>query len=341
MQNSANVRNQNLTSEEQIKNSIKSIKPYLAKLWLNRKKLLWFNLIIAALMLLILFFIVKPYYESLIAILPEYGSKSNNLGDLNDLAVLAGVKVGEGAPTEIYENLIKSESVLAPVIYSKFKTEEFKDSVNLIEYFDIDVNENDHALQSRKKFIEAYRELTESRIVTNIDRNTKILTVQVTMPESKLSAAVANAIAKSLDNYIRTKRKSYASEQRFYIEKRLGQVKDSLSIAENKLKNFREENRIVSQSPALLLQQGRLMRNVEIQQNVYIELTKRLELAKIDEIKETPIVNIKELAQDPVIKAGPKRAVIFIVVMFFSILLSGAYFMFRDDFKKYYSLLRS
>ena len=38
------------------------------------------------------------------------------------------------------------------------------------------------------------------------------------------------------------------------------------------------------------------MRNVEIQQNVYIELTKQLELAKIDEIKDTPVLNIKENA---------------------------------------------
>lgn len=340
MQNSP-AQKQNLTTEEQIKSTIKNVKPYLKKLWFYRKKLLWFNLIAAALLLLILFFIVSPYYESTITILPEYGSKSNNLSELNDLAVLAGVKAGEGAPTEIYENLINSESVLGPVIYSKYKTEDFNDSVNLIKYFDIDVNENNPNIRSRKMFIKAYKELTENRIITNVDRKTKILSVQVTMPESRLSAAVANKIAKSLDDYIKTKRKSYASEQRFYIEKRLSQVKDSLIIAENKLKNFREENRIVSQSPALLLQQGRLTRNVEIQQNVYLELTKRLELAKIDEIKETPIVNIKELAQDPVIKAGPKRAVIFIVIMFFSILFSFLYFLFRDDLKKYYTLLLS
>ena len=159
------------------------------------------------------------------------------------------------------------------------------------------------------------------------------------MPESDLSALVANNIVKSLDNYIRTQRKSYASEQRYYIDKRLAQVKDSLTNAENNLKNFREENRLVA-SPALLLEQGRLLRNVDIMQAVYIELNKQLEIARIDEIKETPVLNVKELAKDPIIKAGPKRAITFVTVVFISLLLSALYFMFHDEIKKYYRIMK-
>ena len=136
------------------------------------------------------------------------------------------------------------------------------------------------------------------------------------MPESKLSAEVANKIAESLDLYVRTKRKTYASEQRFYLEKRTAQLKDSLTFAEERLKSFREQNRVVLQSPRLLLDQGRLMREVEILNAVYLELNKQLEIAKIDDIRETPIVNIKEWAKDPVIKTGPKRLQTFIMFMF-------------------------
>ena len=89
------------------------------------------------------------------------------------------------------------------------------------------------------------------------------------MPEGQLSADVANKLAQSLDLYVRTQRKSYATEQSFYLEKRTSQIKDSLVIAEDKLKNFREQNRITAQSPNLLLEQGRLMRNVEILANSF------------------------------------------------------------------------
>ncbi len=329
-----------LSAEEEFRKTVDAARPHFKRLIENRKKFLWINLSVAILTLVILFFIVSPYYESDVTILPEYGNKNNSLGQIGDLAALAGVKVGEGAPTEIYQVLITSESVLEPVIYKKYSTEEYKDSVNLIQYFEIKPdNSLSPGLRKRKMFLKAYKKLCEGNITTDLDRITKVLDVKVTMPESDLSALVANNIVESLDYYIRTKRKSYASEQRFYIEKRLLQVKDSLSSAENKLKNFREENRLVA-SPALLLEQARLLRNVDIMQAVYIELNKQLEIAKIDEIKETPVLNVKELAKDPIIKAGPKRGIIFVIIMFTSILLSGLFFMFRDELRKYYGIVR-
>ena len=332
-------KKQKLSAEEEFRQTVDAARPHFKKLNENRWKFVSINISIAALVLVLLFFIVPPYYESTVTILPDYGNKSTSIGQFSDLAALAGVKVGEGAPTEIYQVLAASESVLEPVINKKYSTKEYKDSVNLIQYFNIEPdNSLSPKLQQRKMFIKAYKRLSKDLLTTDLDRITKVLNITVTMPESDLSALVANNIVKSLDYYIRTKRKSYASEQRFYIEKRLLQVKDSLTAAENKLKNFREENRLVA-SPALLLEQGRLLRNVDILQAVYIELNKQLEIAKIDEIKETPVLNVKELAKDPVIKAGPKRGIIFIIIMFISIFFSALYFMFRDEINKYYGIL--
>lgn len=323
--------------EDWFKNLVDKIKPYTEKLWNVRKKLILINGIAAAILLIYLYLIAKPYFESTVTILPEYGSKSTTLSGLSQLASLAGVRVGEGAPTEIYQNLIMSETVLNSVIYSKYNTEKYESSVNLIQYFLKDDSEENN---SRKNFLKMYEMLAKTAVRTNVDRLTKILTLTVTMPESRLSAEVANKIAESLDLYVRTKRKSYASEQRFYLEKRTTQVKDSLTIAEEKLKTFREQNRVVLQSPALLLEQGRLMREIEILNAVYVELTKQLEIAKIDDIRETPIVNIRELAQDPIIKAGPRRVNNFITYMFFSVLLSSLYFLFKDRFIKYLKMMK-
>ncbi len=263
------------------------------------------------------------------------------LSQLSGLASIAGVKVGDSAPTEIYQNLVSSETVLQYVIYGKYLTEEFPDSVNLIKYFDMDETDNNPAIQKRKNFLKLYEKLTKDKISTDVDRMTKILNVTVVMPEPQLSADVANKMAESLDLYVRTQRKSYATEQSFYLEKRTAQIKDSLNFAEDKLKDFREQNRITTQSPNLLLEQGRLMRNVEILQTVFIELTKQLEIAKIDQIKDAPVLNIKEYAKNPVKKAGPKRTITLVTLMFFSFLFSSLYFIFRDDVKKYVNIVRS
>ena len=330
------------TSEEKFIDLVERFRPHLQHLWQARWKLVIFNFAVLLLTILYLLFLTKPYYESTVTILPEYGSKSSTLSGLSELASMAGVKVGEGAPTEIYQNLIFSESVLEPVIYAKYKTDEFRDSVNLIEYFEIEIKESlPKNLQERQMFLELFKDLTKSRIKTDVERLTKILTITVEMPESKLSADVVNKIAESLDEYVRTKRKSYASEQRFYIEKRIQQVKDSLTNAEEKLKSFREQNRVVAQSPQLLMEQGRLMRNVEIQQAVYIELNKQLEIARIDEIRDTPVLNVKEKAAESILKAGPKRLNTLILFMFFSFLVSAGYFLFNNRVVHYYNVYKN
>ncbi|NWF89172.1 MAG: hypothetical protein HXY50_06870 [Ignavibacteriaceae bacterium] len=323
--------------EDWFKNLVEKIRPGARRLWELRKKLLIVNGIVAAITIIYLYLIAKPYYESTVTILPEFGSKTTTLSGLTQLASLAGVRVGESAPAEIYQNLLTSETVLSTVIYANYQTKKFNKPVNLVQYFlDDDSSENN----VRKNFLEVYNILSRQVIKSNVDRLTKILTVTVTMPEPKLSAELANRIIEALDQYVRTKRKTFAVEQRFYLEKRTAQVKDSLTIAEEKMKQFREQNRVVIQSPSLLLEQGRLMREVEILNTVYIELTKQLEIAKVDEIRETPVVNIKELAEDPIYKAGPKRVNNFITVMFFSIILSGLFYIFQPRLKHYFRLIR-
>jgi uncharacterized protein involved in exopolysaccharide biosynthesis len=330
----------NRSFEEKFKDFVKKVQPYYKKLRANRRNFILFNLAVLIFTIAYLLFLAKPYYESTVTILPDYGSKSSMLSQLSGLASIAGVNVGEAAPTEIYQNLITSETVLKDVIYSKYLTKEFPDSVNLIKYFAIDESDNNPLIQKRKNFLKLYEKLTKNRLSTDIDRMTKVLNVKVTMPEGQLSADVANKLVESLDLYIRTERKSYATEQSYYLEKRTSQIKDSLSLAENKLKYFRQRNRITAQSPTLLLEQDRLMRNVEILQSVFIELTKQLEIAKIDQIKDTPVLNVKEYAKNPVIKAGPKRAISLITIMFFSFILSSLYFIFKQDIKNYYKILK-
>ncbi len=331
----------NRSFEEKFKSFVEKVKPYFNKLWINRKKIIIINTAVLVLTLAYLLFLTKPYFQSNVTILPEYGSKSSMFSQLSGLASIAGVKVGDSAPTELYQNIITSETVLQDVIYSKYKTNEFSDSVNLIKYFGIDGKDENTFLKKRKEFLALYEILLQGGISTEVDRMTKILNVTVKMPEAQLSADVANNLVKSLDLYIRTQRKSYATEQSFYLEKRTSQIKDSLINVENRLKNFREQNRVTSQSPKLLLEQGRLMRNVEILQTVFIELTKQLEIAKIDQIKDAPVLNVKEYAKNPVKKAGPKRASSLITIMFFSFILSSLYFVFKDDVKKYVRIVKS
>jgi uncharacterized protein involved in exopolysaccharide biosynthesis len=200
-----------------------------------------------------------------------------------------------------------------------------------MQYFDLKPDKSLPAnLQERKMFLKMYEDMSKFRTGVNYDRMTKILVVTVEMPESKLSADVVNELVLSMDRYVRTQRKSYATEQRKYLEERVKQIKDTLTFCEDRLKVFRETNRQTLQSPELQLEQARLMRNVEIQQAIYSELIKQLELVKLSEVKDTPVVNVREYAQEPVMKTGPKRVMILIGILFFSLLLSATWFLMRE-----------
>jgi uncharacterized protein involved in exopolysaccharide biosynthesis len=309
------------------------IKPFGALLRTKWKQLVLVNSGVGVVTILVLYFLLKPYYQSTVTILPDFGNKSSDiLSQFSGLASLAGVNVGGDLSIQIYQNLVTSETVLGDVIYKKYQTKEFEQPVDLIEYFEIKPDKSlPDSLQKRKMFLQIYELLINGKISVNYEFRTKILTLTIEMPESKLSSDVANAIVASLDKYVRTQRKSFATEQRKYLDGRVQQIKDTLTLSEGALKTFREKNRQVAQSPELLLEQNRLMRNVEIQQTIFIELTKQLELVKLAEVKDVPVVNIREYAKDPVNKTGPKRVVTLAMILFLSCMCSSGWIMWREQ----------
>ncbi len=323
---------------KQLLEVVERIRPFVANLWQARKPLMYINGGIVVVTVLILVLLVKPYYESVVTILPNYGS-TTALSGLSQLATLVGT--GGGAPTDIYQNLIVSEAVLEQVIISKYQTEAYADSVNLLDYFQVDPDTRVAAsLQERSRLIQFLKTMTQDVMTLDLDVATNILTVTVRMPESKLSADVANMIAASLDKYIRTKRISTSSNQRIYLETRLAVLKDSLTGAEESLRNFSARNRVVNESPELVLERGRLTRNVQILESIFEDLSRQLELAKMDEEKDIPILNIKEPAGEPLLKAGPNRRLIFVVILFLSGTLSCGYFLFKPEIERLWAIVK-
>lgn len=306
-----------------------------------KRRIIVANIIGLVIIAVYIFIIRTNNYESTITILPEYGSKTTTLSQLSSLASLAGIKVGESSPIQIYSNILLSEDVISNVVYCKYKSSEFADSVNLIEYFEIE--EPDGVSESEKdriQFYTAYQKIVNGILSLSYSSDTGILTYTVSLPEPSLSADVANRISLALDQYIRVQRKSYAKEQRLYLEKRIIQVKDSLITAEETLKNFREKNRTVNQSPQLLLEQSRLVRNTEILQSIYIELVKQFEVVKTEEVKDTPVLNIRENARPPVEYAGPKKPILFVLFVFVFFILSLPAFYYYPLILNYIRTLR-
>lgn len=311
------------------------IQAYLRKLWKVRFQFIVTNLVGTGIAVALILLLAKPYYDAYIVILQDYGSKSA-ASRLGGLAALAGVNLGdEASAADVYKSLLSSETVIEEVVNAKYYSTRFPDSINLYTFFEIKSDrELDSVYQERKLFLDIYRTMKAATFIA-IDSKTKILTVSVRTSEPQMSSAIVNNLVLSLDTYVRTKRKSNATMQLTYLERRVSQVNDSLFIVENALKDFLSGNRVITQSPQLGLARSRLDRQIQIYQTVVIELTRQLEIARIDEIRDAPIINMQEWARVPVVKAGPIRILYAIAAFVLILSISALSFLFYDSFIAY------
>jgi len=120
---------------------------------------------------------------------------------------------------------------------------------------------------------------------------------------------------------------------RVFIEQRQIEVKEQLIESEDALKDFRERNRSIMESPQLQLEMERLMRKVEIKTQVYITLQQQYELASIEEVKETPSALVLDEGTPAMGKDQPKRKRIVFLAMFLGGFLAGTISLVRQTLK--------
>lgn len=298
--------------------SVKEKYEIFAILWGFRKSTLMVVGTITALS--IAFSLMLPnYYRSSAVLMPSNNqTKLGGLSGLSSLASIAGISVGDASVEQLYPDIIKSESILHDVIYSKYHSKNFSFPVNLIEYWEID--EDDSLLR-----YEIALKRLQKEIEVSADKKTNIVNITLLMKEPQLAADVVNRAVFLLDNFMKTKRTTSAKEQKKWIESRLLEVESDLKKSEEVLTNFREKNRSISNSPQLLLQEQRLTRDIEINDAMFVELKKQYEIAKIEEIKDIPVINILDPARPAAKKDKPTRSVIVLLSFFFSFLGSIFY----------------
>ena len=291
-------------------------------LWTNRRPILLLS-VLSAMVTLVLGFFLPRYYRAEATLLPE--TETSNLTGITqfaDIAQLTGIVPAQGEMSRLYPAILESESVILEVLESLFQTSRFRDSVNLITYFGI---QEDTPEEESEQAIERINDLLE----TSYDNKTGIVTVTVEMPEPRLAAEVLNRLITGLDRFMRVKRVTSASEQLRWIVSRLGQVEEELKGAEDSLRSFRDRNRRIMDSPGLLMQQQRLIREVEISSTTFIELKKQYELAKIEEIKNTSLINILDEARPPTRHERPRKLVNTFLMFIIALILLSAYYVIR------------
>ncbi|MFC1620021.1 Wzz/FepE/Etk N-terminal domain-containing protein [Candidatus Neomarinimicrobiota bacterium] len=301
----------------------------LAKvLWAGRRLIL--SITAATTLIGILYaLLATPFYKASLSIYPATG-QPGSLGQLQNLASTFGMNIGGTEKTYNIPDVVKSRRVSKALLKHKWETDEFETPGDLITYWEINKtggfslnplnwikaifsrsDPSDEEL-ARKWEDEALKKLSDLISVSE-DRNTSLIRISVLMEEPQLAADVANYIADAVTEYIHLESSFEASRNRQFIEERQTVVQGELERAENSLRDFRERNRQIVDSPDLQLEEGRLFRQVEMKQQVYITLQQQLELSRIEEVKQTPVIHVLDKAEAPIQKEIPKRKMIVIL----------------------------
>jgi uncharacterized protein involved in exopolysaccharide biosynthesis len=126
-----------------------------------------------------------------------------------------------------------------------------------------------------------------------------IVQVAVSTSSPELSRQIAERTVRYLAEFNVGKRQSRAVAERTFIENRLNVARAELEDTERQMQAFLQGNRRYEDSPELLFRQQRIQRDLTMRQQVYTSLMQQYEQARVDEVRNTPVVTVIDEANLP------------------------------------------
>jgi len=278
-------------------------------------------------------FVAQPVYVAIAKIVPSTGGSSTS--NLRGLAAQFGVSVPggeEGSITSswVYPELIQSRTLARAVLKRSFDTEKFGEDQSLLKILTYSEDEPSFGPDTLEK--NAVKTLLKMINVSK-DRQSSILTLEISAFEPQFAADIATAIIEELDRHQQKFKSTRVSEKRQFITGRIKEIQSELEKAEDALKQFRYRNRNIQNSPSLLLEQERLSREIQVVIGLFTTLKQQNELAKIQEVEETPVVYVLDPPEAPLERSKPKKRQTVMLAGFLGIGLGVGLVFVREYWK--------
>jgi len=244
-------------------------------------------------------------------------TRSSLPSNLSGLASQLGVTVPTGEPNQspaFYAELLQSREILSAVVDTPIELHvgAVVRAALLADWFGVS---GATAELQRDKTI---RKLKKAVSVTPSVR-TGIVTMRVVTRNPELSQQISQRMLSWLNEFNLQKRQSQASAERKFTEARLEEARQELRDAENQLLVFTQRNRDTRNSPLLSLEADRLGREVTMRQQVYTSVVQAYDRAKIEEVRDTPVITVLQAPERPV-RSDPRgivaKALITLIVGF-------------------------
>ncbi|KLO20844.1 sugar tyrosine-protein kinase [Marinitoga sp. 1197] len=192
-----------------------------------KKRFWWFfaTVVITVALTILYLFLTTPIYEASVTLKIE-SQQSSSISDIFSSQLTSS---RPEISTEV--ELIKSRTNIEKVI----------DDLNLVEYFK---NKTDD--EKTKKEINKYniiKTLSEMITVSPV-KDTNIVKISVQSDDPEMAKKIANKLAEVYNEFLKTLSKNEYTVKREFIEKQIPKVENDLKAAEEKIRKFKEENKV-------------------------------------------------------------------------------------------------
>lgn len=153
--------------------------------------------------------------------------------------------------------------------------------------------------------------LSKNFLTFESDKGTGISTIGVTIGDPVAAYGINRFILDTLNNILTTKTKSKARANRIFIESMKSEAEAALAVSERRLTEFKANN-LFATSPAVAMREKVLEREQNLRQSSYIQIAGQYEMARIEEFRESPAMEIIDSPRIPYSPMPSKKKLIVI-----------------------------
>ena len=348
-------RDKDIITQNQAEDEIDLVE-IIQKIWRNRRFILKVTAIFAVLGFIVAISTPNVYTASC-TLVPQTGQKSTG-SSLGGLAAMAGINLGnlntgEVLSPSVYPKIMTNINFQKELIYSKYHCKELSDPITLYDYYTEKENKKFSLFRTLKKYtiglpgiiysaiksehkdnilfdnllFQSFTseernvvKIVNSNISISVNNKDGYVSIYSSMPEPLLAAELAQKGQELLQKYITEFKIEKVKSNLRFVESSYEESKKFFESKQAELARFRDSNKSLTTAIAKT-QEEKLTSEYNLLLNIYSELAKQKEQAKIAVTETTPIFTIIEPVIVPTEKSKPSRLMILLVYSFIGIII--------------------
>ena len=212
-----------------------------------------------------------------------------------------------------YEALLSSRELLLAAAYTEYHfamETGGRDSISgtLVDIYEIEAESPEEERIGIVNFLRQF-------VSAESSRGTGLVTLRTSALWPGLAEQINRRLLDLLNDFNLGRRQTRAAAERQFVENRREQARAELEGAEAELGQFLDRNRRIGESSQLSFELGRLQRRVDLRQQVYTSLAQAYEQARIEEVRNIPVITIIDGPEGSSVPVGRRRRTIALIAL--------------------------